>query len=341
VQPAVARDDDLTRGATRAATETLEMDKRPLGRTGLSIAPLVFGGNVFGWTANEARSFELLDAFVDAGFDAIDTADAYSTWVPGHRGGESETVIGAWLRRNPQRRAQVRILTKVGSDMGPPGHKGLSARWIAQAVEDSLRRIGTDHIDLYQSHFPDETPYEETLRAYERLILDGKVLAIGVSNVDAAQLAESLRVAGATGLPRYECLQPEYSLVERAKFEGDLATLVRREGLGVITYFSLASGFLAGKYRSAADLEGRARSRLVGKYLNPRGLRILAALDAVAGHRGCAPASVALAWLIARPGVTAPIASATSLPQLHDLMAGARLTLSVGDVEALDAASAP
>lgn len=316
------------------------MQKRALGRSGLSIAPLVFGGNVFGWTADEARSFELLDAFVDAGFDAIDTADAYSTWVPGHRGGESEQVIGAWLRRNPQRRAQVRLLTKVGSDMGAPERKGLSGRWIATAVEDSLRRLGTDYIDLYQSHFPDDTPYEETLGAYERLIRAGKLLAIGVSNVDAGQLAQSLRVARDSGLPRYECLQPEYSLVERGKFEGPLATLVQDEGIGVITYFSLASGFLAGKYRSAADLDGQARGRLVGKYLDARGLRILAALDTVAARHRCAPATVALAWLIARPGVTAPIASATSLPQLHAMTAAARLSLTPQDHAELDAASA-
>jgi aryl-alcohol dehydrogenase-like predicted oxidoreductase len=286
------------------------MQKRPLGRSGLSVAPLVFGGNVFGWTADEARSFELLDAFVDVGFDAIDTADAYSTWVPGHRGGESETVIGAWLRRNPQRRTQVRLLTKVGSDMGSPGRKGLSARWITQAIEDSLRRLNTDHVDLYQSHWPDDTPCEETLR-----------------------------VAQQQGLPRYECLQPEYSLVERTKFEGPLADLVQREQLGVITYFSLASGFLAGKYRSTQDLEGSARGRLAAKYLDARGFSILGALDTVAARHDSAPATVALAWLMGRPGVTAPIASATSLAQLREMMAAVDLTLSPEDLALLDAAS--
>jgi aryl-alcohol dehydrogenase-like predicted oxidoreductase len=233
----------------------------------------------------------------------------------------------------------VRLLTKVGSDMGSPGRKGLSARWITQAIEDSLRRLNTDHVDLYQSHWPDDTPCEETLRAYERLLRAGKVLAIGVSNVDATQLGESLRVAQQQGLPRYECLQPEYSLVERAKFEGPLADLVQREQLGVITYFSLASGFLAGKYRSTQDLEGSARGRLAAKYLDARGFSILGALDTVAARHGSAPATVALAWLMGRPGVTAPIASATSLAQLREMMAAIDLRLSSEDLALLEAAS--
>jgi len=316
------------------------MQMRPLGRTGLEIAPLVFGGNVFGWTADEATSFSLLDGFVDAGLNAIDTADVYSRWAPGHQGGESEAIIGRWLRANPGKREKVLILTKVGMDMGED-RKGLSPRWIERAVEDSLRRLGTDRIDLYQSHsFDAETPQEETLRAYDALVRAGKVRAIGCSNFDAAQLGEALEVAEAKGLPRYESLQPEYNLYDRASFDGPLRDLAMREGVGVITYFSLAAGFLSGKYRSKADLEGRARAVRVEKYLNERGMRILAALDEVAARRGAKPAEVALAWVIAREGVTAPIASATSLEQLESLVRAVHLPLEAGDVAALDAASA-
>ena len=316
------------------------MQMRPLGRTGLEIAPLVFGGNVFGWTADEATSFSLLDGFVDAGLNAIDTADVYSRWAPGHQGGESEAIIGRWLRANPGKRERVLILTKVGMDMGED-RKGLSPRWIEQAVENSLRRLGTDRIDLYQSHaFDAETPQEETLRAYEALIKAGKVRAIGCSNFDAAQLSGALQTAREKGLPRYESLQPEYNLYDRASFDGPLRDLVLREGIGVITYFSLASGFLSGKYRSKADLQGRSRGGRVEKYLNDRGMKILAALDDVAGRRNAKQAEVALAWVIAREGVTAPIASATSLPQLESLVRAVHLSLPPEDIAALDAASA-
>jgi aryl-alcohol dehydrogenase-like predicted oxidoreductase len=316
------------------------MQKRPLGRSGLEIAPLVFGGNVFGWTIDEPTSFRLLDAFVDAGLNAIDTADVYSRWVPGNQGGESEAIIGNWLRANPGKREKVLILTKVGSDMGQ-GHRDLSAKWIAKAVEDSLRRLNTDVIDLYQSHWPDpNTPHEETLRAYEALMKAGKVRAIGTSNYDAALLAESLKVAKEKGLPRYETLQPQYNLYDRSDFDGPLRDLAMREGIGVITYFSLASGFLSGKYRSKEDLSKSQRGSRVEKYLDARGMKILAALDEVAARSSATPAEVALAWVIAREGVTAPIASATSLEQLASLVNSVRLTLSAEDIAALDAASA-
>ena len=315
--------------------------KRPLGRTGFTIAPLVLGTNVFGWTVNEPTSFSILDAFVDAGFDAIDTADSYSTWVPGNRGGESETIIGRWLKRGPSRRDRVRLLTKVGSEMGAADRKGLSRRWIQQAVEDSLRRLQVDTIDLYQSHWPDaDTPYEETLSAYAELLQAGKVRAIGASNHDASQLSEALRVADAQAVPRYAVLQPEYNLYDRGSYEGALRDLAIREGLGVITYFSLASGFLTGKYRSRQDLARSARGAGVAKYLDDRGLRILRALDEVGGRQSAQPAEVALAWLMQRDGVTAPIASATSREQLASLVHAAQLRLSTEDVAALEAASA-
>lgn len=316
------------------------MKKRALGKTGLEIAPLVFGGNVFGWTADEQRSFELLDAFVAAGFNAIDTADVYSRWVGGHTGGESETIIGRWLKARPGRREQVLLFTKVGGDMG--SGRSLGARWIEKAVEDSLTRLGTDVIDLYQSHWPDPaTPHEETLVAYERLLKAGKVRAIGCSNFSAEQLVASLSAAREHRLPTYQTLQPEYNLVDRASYDGPLRDLALREGLGVITYYSLASGFLSGKYRSEADLKQSARGRGVAKYLNPRGLRILDALDVVGGRLDAKPAEVALAWLMQRDGVTAPIASATSVEQLRSFAKAAALVLSPDDVRALDAASAP
>ena len=317
------------------------MQLRPLGRTGLQIAPIVFGGNVFGWTADEKRSFELLDAFVDAGFNAIDTADVYSRWVPGHEGGESETLIGRWLRANPARRQQVLLFTKVGSDMGDE-HKGLGRLWIERAVEDSLRRLGTDVIDLYQSHRPDpETSYEETLATYDRLMKAGKIRAFGCSNFDARQLAEAQDSARINELPAYQTLQPEYNLVDRASYDGPLRELAIQQGLGVITYYSLASGFLTGKYRTAADLGQSPRGGGVRKYLDPRGLRILGALDQVAHRHATQPGVVALAWLIGREGVTAPIASATSVDQLKDFSAAADLVLSANDRSVLDQASAP
>jgi aryl-alcohol dehydrogenase-like predicted oxidoreductase len=316
------------------------MTKRPLGKTGLEIEPLVLGGNVFGWTIDEKTSFDILDGFVDAGLNAIDTADAYSSWAPGNRGGESETIIGNWLKANPGKRDKVLILTKVGSDMGN-GKKGLSERWILQAVEDSLRRLQTDAIDLYQAHWPDpETPYEETLGAYDKLLKAGKVRAIGASNLDAGQLSAALKTAAEKSLPRYETLQPEYNLYDRAGFDGALRELVISEGLGVITYYSLASGFLSGKYRSKDDLAKSKRGQGVAKYLDARGLRILAALDEVAAHQDVKQAEVALAWIIAREGITAPIASATSREQLASLVKAAQMTLSPEDIKALDTASA-
>ncbi|HEX7082174.1 MAG TPA: aldo/keto reductase [Gammaproteobacteria bacterium] len=310
------------------------MDKRPLGRSGIEIAPLVFGGNVLGWTVDERRSFELLDAFFAHGLNAIDTADAYSAWVEGHEGGESETIIGNWLARSGKRNQAV-IITKVGAPLGPD-RKGLSAKRIVEAAEDSLRRLRVEAIDVYLSHFPDpETPIDETLRGYEKLLSDGKVKAIGCSNYDAAQLREALGTAASAGLPRYEVVQPEYNLYDRASFEGELQQLCIEEGLGVITYFSLASGFLTGKYRSEGDLSKSVRGRRVAKYLDERGFRILAALDAVAERHGAHPAEVALAWLIGRDGVTAPIASATSLEQLESLVRATRLSLTPEDVETL------
>ncbi|MGY2049075.1 aldo/keto reductase [Methylobacterium sp. JK268] len=313
------------------------MDLRPLGRSGLSVPPLCFGGNVFGWTADEPTSFALLDRLLDQGFTFIDTADVYSRWAPGHAGGESETIIGRWLKARGGRDRMV-IATKVGMDMGE-GRNGLKAAYIQRAVEDSLRRLQTDRIDLYQSHQDDpETPIEETLGAYDRLIRAGKVRAIGASNVTAPRLREALDVAARTGLPRYECLQPEYSLAARG-YEAELEPLCRREGIGVISYFSLAAGFLTGKYREAGAAAGRAREARVAPYLTPKGFALLDALDAVAREHGATPAQVAIAWLVARPGLTAPIASATSLPQLEELMAGARLTLDPDAVARLDAAS--
>ncbi|MEN2978105.1 aldo/keto reductase [Tistrella bauzanensis] len=316
------------------------MQTRPLGQSGLDIVPLVFGGNVFGWTVDEATSFALLDALVDAGINAIDTADVYSVWVDGHTGGESETIIGKWLAANPARRDKVLILTKVGAPMRPDD-KGLKADRIERCVEASLRRLQTDRIDLYQAHYPDAgTPQDETLEAFDRLVTAGKVRAIGASNFNPAQLAEALDISTAGGLARYESLQPEYNLYDRSGFEGDLRDLCIARGLGVIPYFSLASGFLSGKYRSEADLSRSQRGSRVGKYLNPRGFAILAALDNVAAAHDASPAEVALAWMIASPGVTAPIASATSLGQLAGLVRSLDLVLTPEEMTALDAAGA-
>ena len=302
---------------------------------------IVFGGNVFGWTADEKRSFELLDAFVDAGFNAIDTADVYSRWVPGHEGGESETLIGRWLRANPARRQQVLLFTKVGSDMGDE-HKGLGKLWIERAVEDSLRRLNTDVIDLYQSHRPDpETSYEETLATYDGLMKAGKIRAFGCSNFDARLLAEAADSARINNLPAYQTLQPEYNLADRASYDGPLRELAMKLGLGVIPYYSLASGFLTGKYRTKADLGQGPRGAGVTKYMTPRGMGILGALDQVAQRHATQPAVVALAWLIAREGVTAPIASATTLDQLKSFTAAAELQLGESDRALLDQASAP
>ncbi len=313
------------------------MQLRRLGNSPLNIAPIALGGNVFGWTADEKTSFALLDAFVDAGFNLIDTADVYSRWVPGNQGGESETIIGRWLKQSGKRE-RVLIATKVAKLEARPG---LGAANIALAAEDSLRRLQVETIDLYLSHQDDAaTPIEETLGAYARLIEQGKVRAIGASNFSAARLAESLAVSRQHGLPRYESLQPEYNLVSRAGYEAELEPLIRRENIGVISYYGLASGFLTGKYRSEADLNQSPRGRGVKKYLDARGLRILGALDEVSARHAATPAQVALAWLIARPGISAPIASATSVMQLHEILAATRLQLGAEDIAALNQASA-
>jgi len=314
------------------------MDKRRLGSTGFDVAPLALGGNVFGWTADESTSFAVLDRFAGAGFNLIDTADSYSRWASGHQGGESETVIGRWIARRG-RHDDVVIATKVGSDMGQ-GHKVLRKDYILQAVEASLRRLQVDCIDLYQSHWDDEnTAIEETLAAYDHLIRQGKVKAIGASNLTAPRLRQALDAARAHGLPRYATLQPHYNLYERASFEGELQALCVREGIGVITYFSLAAGFLTGKYRSAPDFGKSARGEGMKKFMNARGMGILDALAAVATRLGATSAQVALAWLMARPGVTAPIASATSVAQLDELLRAATLVLDAEAMQALDAAS--
>ncbi len=313
------------------------MQHRPLGRSGLSIAPLMLGGNVFGWTADEATSHAILDAFVDGGFNAIDTADVYSGWVPGHAGGESETVLGTWLKARG-RRDDVIIATKVGMW---PAQPGLSAANIIAACEGSLKRLRTDYIDLYQSHRDDaDTPQEETAEAFGRLVKAGKVRAIGASNFDAARLASALKVSADQGLPRYDTLQPPYNLMDRS-IEGPLQQLCVDQTVAIISYYGLASGFLTGKYRSAADLGKSPRGRGAKAHLeSERGPKVLAALDAVSAELGATPAQVALAWVMARPAVAAPIASATSLTQLKELMGAARLTLDAGQMSRLDAASA-
>ncbi len=315
--------------------------RRPLGDSELSVRPLCLGGNVFGWTLDEKRSFEVLDAFVDAGFDFIDTADRYSRWMPGNSGGESERIIGNWFAASGKR-DRVVLATKVGHDMGGD-RNGLSARWIRQGVEDSLERLRTDRIDLYQSHKDDaDTPQEETLRAYDDLIRAGKVRVIGASNFSAARLASALEVARSKGLPRYAMLQPEYNLYSRAEFERELQPLCQREGIGVIPFYGLASGFLSGKYRKPDDAGKSPRGPgVVEKYLNPRGLRIVAAQDEVAARVGANNAQVAIAWLMAQPTVTAPIVSATDRAQVDDLAAAARLQLDDEALAALDRASAP
>lgn len=317
------------------------MKMQALGKTGLKIAPIVFGGNVFGWTIDEKLSFEVLDAFVDHGFNAIDTADVYSRWAPGNRGGESETILGNWLRARPGMRDRVLLFTKVGMDLGQPEQKGLSSKWILTAVEKSLQRLGIECIDLYFSHFPDSTVgYEETLGAYDRLLRDGKIRSIGASNHDAAQLSETLRIAREQKLPAYQVVQPEYNLYDRASFDGALRDLCITEDLGVITYYSLASGFLSGKYRSKNDLGKSKRGEGIAKYLTPRGEAILKALDSVSATHGVKPAEVALAWLIACKGVTAPIASATSVAQVESFARAAQLELTADEVALLDRAGA-
>jgi aryl-alcohol dehydrogenase-like predicted oxidoreductase len=315
------------------------MKKRELGNSGIKVYPLAFGGNVFGWTVTESMAFTLLDAFVEAGFSLIDTADVYSRWVSGHNGGESETIIGKWLKRSGNRKKVV-IATKVGKEMGPD-KKGLSKSYIMRAVEDSLQRLQTDYIDLYQSHADDpETPLEETLEAYAQLINEGKVRAIGASNYTADRLAQALQVSESQGYPAYQSLQPLYNLYDRADYERALEPLCRKKGLGVICYFSLASGFLTGKYRSEGDMAKSARRDMVKKYLNERGLRILEALSRVAKQYDVTTATVALAWLINRPGITAPIASATNLDQLSELIEATKFKLNPASIDLLNQASA-
>lgn len=313
---------------------------RELGQSGLRVAPLAFGGNVFGWTADEATSFALLDAFVDAGLNLVDTADVYSRWVPGNQGGESETILGKWFKRSGKR-SKIVLATKVGKDMGE-GRVGLAPAYIRQAVEASLRRLQTDCIDLYQSHDDDQNvPLADTLGEFGRLIEAGKVRAIGASNYTAPRLAQALRASSEHGLPRYETLQPEYNLYAREGYEAELEPLVRANHLGVITFYPLASGFLTGKYRAAEDAGKSPRGKTIcEKYLNARGLRILAALDEIAAQLRATPAQVALAWQISRPGITAPLASATSLDQLRELIQAAQLTLDTAAVELLNETSA-
>ncbi len=314
------------------------MEMRRVGKSGLMIAPIVFGGNVLGWTASEAMSFRILDAFVDGGFNAIDTADTYSRFVPGNQGGESETIIGKWLKQGGGRRERVLIFTKIGHEMGP-GKSGLSRKYIMAGVEDSLKRLQIDCIDLYQSHRDDSsTPMEETLEAYGELIRQGKVRHIGASNFTAARLQESLDVSQARKLPRYECLQPRFNLYDRADYEGELEHLCERENIGVIPYYGLASGFLTGKYRSPADFSKSPRGSRMSAFLNAKGKRILAALDEVAEAHKVNPAAVALAWLIARPSITAPIASATNVAQVSDFCAAAALHLSQDEIVKLNEA---
>ncbi len=314
------------------------MQMRRLGQSELMIAPIVFGGNVLGWTADEKTSFKLLDAFIDAGFNAIDTADTYSRFVPGNKGGESETIIGNWLKQGGGRRERVRILTKVGHEMAP-GKSGLSRKYIFAAVEESLKRLQIDCIDLYQSHRDDPvTEVEETMQAFGELVRQGKVRAIGASNFTAPRLQQALDISRKRGLPRYECLQPRFNLYDRADYENELEPFCLRENIGVIPYYGLASGFLTGKYRSPADFSKSPRGGRMSAYLNPRGRRILAALDEVVAAHHVSPAAVSLAWLIARPSITAPIASATRVEHVDEFRAAASLNLSADEITKLNAA---
>lgn len=314
------------------------MQKREIGRSGLKVSPFAFGGNVFGWTVDQNTSFELLDAFVDHGFDLIDTADVYSRWVSGNQGGESEAIIGNWLKKSGKR-DKVIIATKVGKPMGDD-KKGLSKAYITQTVEASLTRLKTDYIDLYQSHEDDKnTPLLETLSAFDDLIKQGKVRAIGASNYSSERLEEALQVSLDNGIASYQSMQPEYNLYDREGYEDDLEELCTEKGVGVITYYSLASGFLTGKYRSADDLNKSKRGGGIQKYLNERGFNILKALDKVSAEYNSSPATVAIAWVLNRPGITAPIASATSVKQLQDIAKAAELKLTAADMDLLNTAS--
>ena len=317
------------------------MKLRPLGRSGLQVSPLCLGGNVFGWTIDEATSFAILDAWLDAGMNFVDTADVYSIWAPGHAGGESETIVGKWLKRSGKR-DRVVLATKVGKPMGE-GKSGLSKAYIRSAVEASLERLQTDVIDLYQSHDDDAaTPLEETMGAFADLITEGKVRAIGASNYTAPRLLAALDTSARLGLPRYESLQPLFNLIDRAPYEDALESVCVEHGIGVINFYGLAAGFLTGKYRSEADVTKSARgANTVKKYLNPRGLAVLGALDAVSANIGATQGQIALAWQMARPGITAPIVSATSLTQLEEIVGAARLKLDTPSTELLDRVSAP
>ncbi|WP_110669009.1 aldo/keto reductase [Salinicola halophilus] len=316
------------------------MQKRSLGHPDIQTAPLIFGGNVFGWTLDDRQSFEMIDAWLDAGFNTIDTADVYSRWADGNVGGESETVLGKWFRQSG-RRDEVILTSKVGMEMGD-GKQGLSKAYILQAVEDSLKRLQTDYLDVYFSHQDDpDTPLEETLEAYERLIEQGKVRTIAASNYSGDRLAEALKVSQEKNLPAYRALQPFYNLYDREAFERDLAPVCRDNELAVTPYFALASGFLTGKYRSREDAAGKARAGFVDKYFDARGMRILEALDRVAERYAVQPASVSLAWLMNRPTVTAPIASASKPHHLEALKAACELALDDEAVQALNEASRP
>ena len=311
------------------------MKTRTLGSTGLEISSVVFGGNVFGWTLDETESFKMLDACVDQGLTTIDTADVYSRWKPGNQGGESETLIGNWLAARPDKRDKVQIFTKVGMDMGD-GNTGLSPRWIREEVENSLSRLKTDYIDLYFSHrFDEDTPQAETLGVYKDLLDEGKIRSIGASNFDEGQLEDALKIAETEDLPAYQVLQPEYSLVSRASFEGPLQRLCIDKNIGVVTYFSLASGFLSGKYRSLDDLQGQARGGMAKKYIENGGLQVLEAMDDIAASKNITLAELAIAWLLHCDGVTAPIASATKESHLKSLVKASEVSLTPEEVEAL------
>lgn len=312
--------------------------QRTLGNSGIAVSPLVLGANVFGWTIDERESLRVLSAAFEAGITSIDTADMYSVWVDGHQGGESERIIGTWLARNPGLRDRLTLFTKVGAEL-TPGTGGLSRAWIIKAVEDSLRRLNTDYIDLYFSHYPDpQTPHEETLGAYQELLEAGKIRAIGASNYNPEQLHAAAACAG-QGLPRYEVLQLEYNLHDRADYEQNLRDFALDHGLGVLSYFSLASGFLTGKYAGPADIEGHPRAEDLQRFFTPRGMRILASLKEVAEARQVSQASVALAWLMQQKGLSAPIVSATSTAQLYRLVDACELTLSAEELASLDLAS--
>jgi aryl-alcohol dehydrogenase-like predicted oxidoreductase len=314
------------------------MQKRRLGNTDLYTSPIVFGGNVLGWTLNEKESFAILDEFVDLGFNTIDTADAYSTWAEGNKGGESETIIGKWMKARGNQQ-NVTIITKVGSDMGQ-GHKDISEKYILKEAEDSLKRLQVEQIELYLTHWDDDkTPVEETLGAYQKLIEAGKVKYIGASNLSPERLKASLEASKKHGLPRYEVFQPEYNLYNRKAFEEGVGKICKAEGLGVITYYSLASGFLTGKYRTEADFGKSVRGGSMQKYLNERGKRILAALDTIADKHNISQAGVALAWLVNNPDVTAPIASATKSKHLQAFAEATQVNLTQEDMELLEQAS--